>query len=380
MDPRPHASDSPGQIVPHIPLSCSLSFRLADPSDTRDLVIHPGFTPAWFRQHMELDYGPGWHGDPLRRRTSFVEMGRVLNRVFPSLRLGGRPEETPGTISQIRTCAMVAGLFGLPVEYFADNWPANRSVPLADAQADRLEVPPFRDHPLYADLMRQMDVIEREWGEIRGDLNYQGVLNTAFRLRGESIFADMIEAPDRACHILDVVRRTMVAFIDDVHARQRRSGAARGCFVTANCTVNMLSGALYREFVLPHDQALGAHFRPFGIHNCAWRVDPYVEAYSEVGPVAYIDFGLQSDLAQLRRLFPLATRAPMYSPVDLAAKPLSAIGLDLERIHDALGPCHLIVADIEAGTPPERILSFFRLAGEIWRASPDALAPSAGLW
>ena len=68
-------------------------------------------------------------------------------------------------------------------------------------------LPDIESHPLFIDIMRQADIIEREWGPVEGELNYQGVLNTAFRLRGESIFTDMVAAPDRARRVLEVVTR-----------------------------------------------------------------------------------------------------------------------------------------------------------------------------
>ena len=54
------------------------------------------------------------------------------------------------------------------------------------------------------------------------------MLNTAFRLRGEQIFTDMVAAPERAHHVLDVVCRTTMRFADAVYARQARSGVVEG--------------------------------------------------------------------------------------------------------------------------------------------------------
>lgn len=374
--PMPRAAATTDPLIPHIPFSCSLSFEPPEAGDRRTVAIHAGFTPAWFAREAGLDYREPWHNDPRMRHDSFVRMGRALNRAFPALRLGGEPDRMAGSISQIRTCAIMAALFGMPIEYYPGNWPANRGTTLTDAQADAFEPPAFRSLPVYEDLMRQMDLIERDWGPVEGNLNYQGVLNTAFRLRGEAIFTDMLETPERAHRILDTVCRTMMAFAEDVFARQRRSGARRDYFVTANCVVNMLSGDLYREFVLPYDRRLRAHWPVFGIHNCAWRVDPYAEAYATLENLAYVDFGLQSDLAAMKRLFPHATLAPMVSPVDMAAKPLVELHADLRRIRDELGACRLIVADIEAGTPHERITQFFALAAEVWGISPEELVPA----
>lgn len=361
------------RIVPHIPFSASLSFRATD--DEAGPKVHVGFTPRWFAQHMELDYGPQWHRDPPVRLASMRRMGEVLNARFSGLHLGGRPEETRGTISQVETCSVVAALFGQTIRHSRDAWPANEGVPLSDAEAEALRVPDFRSHPLYADLVEQMDVIEREWGAIEGDLNYQGVLNTAFRLRGEAIFMDMAVAPERAHHVLDVVCDTMLAFIGDIYARQRTSGVRRDFFVTANCVVNMISGDFYREFVMPRDRRLAEAWDRFGIHNCAWCVDPYVPAYAEMADLAYLDFGFDSNLAALHHAFPSATLATMYNPVALARNSTDQVCADLERLHASIPGAHLIVADIEAGTPDERVLDVFRLAADVWNVESERLVP-----
>jgi hypothetical protein len=51
----------------------------------------------------------------------------------------------------------------------------------------------------------------------------------------------------------------------------------------------------------------------------------------------------------------------MYTPMDLANKSLEAIRTDLTRIARDYVPCDLVLADIEAGTPDERVLQVLRL-------------------
>jgi hypothetical protein len=367
-------SDSVNTLAPYIPFSCSLVFQ-HEPEDSPACQIFPGFTPAWFLQHMELDYREPWHADPVFRRRSFVEMARVLNAQFPALRLGGDPERAVGSISQVRTCTLMAALFGQDIEYDAKTWPNNRGRPLTDSQADALVAPDFRKAPIFEDLMRQMDLIALEWGLVTGELNFQGVLNTAFRLRGEELFVDMELAPARAHRVLGVVCETMLGVIEAVYARQVKSGVTRDFFVTANCVVNMISAAQYREFVMPYDRKLSAHFPLFGIHNCAWRVDPYAPAYAEIRELGYLDFGFNSDFVLLKKLFPRTTLCAMYSPVALARDSEATVRAELQRLHDAVGRCKIIVADIEAGTPRERLLDFYRIASDVWGLPIGALVP-----
>lgn len=365
------------RLKPYIPFSGSLLFEPEDEADCPACQIHIGFTPKWFRQNAGVEFGERWHTDPDHRWQTYREMGLALNRIFPELRLGGRPEDTVGTISQIRTTAFMGALFGLPVRYFADNWPANDGEPLSDEQADRLTVPEIERAPAFEDLLRQMDHIEHRWGAIRGELNFQGVLNIAFRLRGAAIFTDMMLAPARAHRVLETACETMLRAVAAVRARRARTGAAPNYFVTANCTVNMIAAEQYRAFVQLYDRRLAAQCACFGVHNCAWCVDPYAEAYAEIGPLGYLDFGLTSDLARLKRLFPDTTLAPMVTPMDLVNKPLDALRADLIRLRDAVGRCRIVLADVEAETPPERVLAFYCLAAQVWEQPLETLPAPA---
>ena len=58
-------------------------------------------------------------------------------------------------------------------------------------------------------------------------------------------------------------------------------------------------------------------------------------------------------------------RGLMYTPMDLVNKSLEMIRADLERVARDYAPCDVIVGDIEAGTPDERVLAFLELCGEI---------------
>jgi len=259
--------------------------------------------------------------------------------------------------------------------YFADAWPENKRKLLDDPSAESLEMPDVENHPVFEDLLRQMDIIEREWGRIEGELNYQGVLNTAFRLRGEQIFVDMSEAPNRAHRVLSVVCETMIRLADAVYARQARGGVRKDYFVTSNCVVNMISEAHYRQFIMPYDRRLSEHYPHFGIHNCGWKVDAYAAAYSELGPLGYLDFGIQSDLDLIKRLFPGSTLAVILNPDDLLGRSRSQIEAILHRLRDRLGSCRIIVGSLDGRTDSGEILSFFHAAAAVWRTPVEQLVP-----
>jgi hypothetical protein len=366
----------PSPLYPYVPFAGALVWNRAQADPCR-VKVHVSFSPDWFAARMGLDMGREWHTDPRVRRQSFVDMARALNAEFPPLRLGGDPEAIRGGLSQVHSCAPVAALFGQTVIYSAAAWPENARILLDDAAADSLEPVDAASTPLFEDLARQMDEIEREWGRVDGELNYQGVLNTAFRLRGEKIFLDMLSAPERAHRVLDAVCRTTIGFADAVYERQARSGVVKDYFVTSNCVVNMISEQHYRRFVMPYDRMLAGHFACFGVHNCGWTVDAYARAYSEIGPLGYLDFGIASDLASLRTLFPHTVLTVILNPEDVIGRPQADVRRSLEKLRDKLGTCRILLGSLDAGTPSAEVSAFFDSTASAWGVPVESLVPGA---
>jgi hypothetical protein len=365
---------SPDLVYPYVPFAGALVWN-RDQADPSPVKVHVSFSPDWFAARMGLDMGEDWHWDPLLRRESFAAMARALNTEFPRLRIGGDPDSIRGGISQIANCAPVAALFGQEVMYSSGGWPENNRRLLDDAAADSLEVPDFESGDFFQRLMKQMDAIQEEWGAIDGELNYQGILNTAFRLRGEQIFTDMATAPGRAHHVLDVVCRTTMRFADAVYARQARSGVVKDYFVTSNCVVNMVSENHYRAFVMPHDGRLSEHYAHFGVHNCGWKVDAYAKAYSEIRTLGYLDFGIQSDLQALKGLFPRTVLTVILNPDDVIGRERVEVRRTLEKLRDSLHECRILLGSLDGRTSSAEVDAFFTATAEVWGMPVEQLVP-----
>jgi hypothetical protein len=191
------------------------------------------------------------------------------------------------------------------------------------------------------------------------------MLNNAQRLRGQEIFTDLVMFPERAKHLLDCVCTTMIEAAKRLQLKQQAYEDSPLFFTVSNCLVNMVDAGLYEECLLPFDQRIAGSFDVVGIHNCAWNATPYLEHYSKVPRVAYLDMGIESDMEKARSLFPITRRAIMYTPMDLANKPMNEIRADLERIAGKFGPCDMVAADIESGTPDSRVQAFMDLCDRI---------------
>jgi len=327
-----------------------------------------GFTPLWYRCALGIDFGERWHTDPAYRRDTVVAMRAELARRFPGTRIGGIDRSDPPDLltGTFGACG-VAAIYGIPILYATDNWPNCEHRYLNDEAMDALVPPDLDRNAFFGDLMRQVNWIADHEGRAEGFLNWQGVLNNAYRLRGEQLFCDMLEAPDRARHLFACVAATMLDAAGRLHARQRDTGVHVDFFTVSNCLVNMVSPEQYRDLLLPFDQRIAEAYGCIGIHNCAWTADPYLVHYAAVPHLAYIDMGKDSDLPRARASFPHARRAIMYTPMDLANKSLETIREDVQRMVRDYAPCDLVLADIEAGTPDERVRQILTVCDELNR-------------
>ncbi len=355
-----------GQLVSYIAPAAPATRR---PATGHEPFLRPefGFTPKWYRQTLDYEFGEHWHTDPWYRLYAAVAMRRELDRRFPGLDIGCGAGQSgpPDLLTGVFGGCLVAGIYGIPIRYSPDNWPACEARYLSADQVDRLTPPDLDSNAFFCGLIAQLERIGREFGRIEGYLNWQGVLNNAYRLRGEELFADMLLEPERAKHLFECVATTMMEGAWRVYGRQRQYGLDVRHFTVANCLVNMVSPEQYRELLLPYDRRIAEAFGLIGIHNCAWSATPYLQDYAKVPGVGYVDMGIDSDLAAARRLFPNARRAIMYTPMDLSNKAVGDIEADFERIACRYGPCDIVLADIEAGTPDERVLIAAELCGKI---------------
>ncbi|NUM52291.1 MAG: hypothetical protein HUU46_01485 [Candidatus Hydrogenedentes bacterium] len=318
-----------------------------------------GFTPKWYRDAIGIDFGERWHLDISYRLESLALMRAELDRRFPGAQIGMpryRPDVTDA-LTGVHGACVIAGIYGLPILYRAEQWPVTTGTPLTEEQIATLEPPDLDNSPFFDNLLEHVDDIAAKLGCAAGYINWQGVLNNAHRIRGEELFTDMFTAPELCHHLFNCVCTTMIDATRRLRERQCVSGFDVSFFTVSNCLVNLVSPELYKEFLYPYDRRIAEAFGTLGVHNCAWTADPYLDAYADIPHVAYIDMGLESDLARARHLFPNARRAIMYRPTELADKPMSAIERDMERIAGEFGPCDIVAADIESGTPDERVLA-----------------------
>ena len=346
----------------HIPIGGPARREPADGTEGA-MRVSLGFEPAWFHRRCGVDFSEKWHKDPYYRYDSLRIMKAELVRSFPTVTDWdlANPQDL-ATISGIYGINIITSLYGLPVIYAADRWPVlSHAKKLSVAEIEALSADKLLQSPFVEKLLRQMDIIQSEWGKIHGYLNWQGVLNNAFHYRGQEIFIDFYDRPEFVHQLFATLCEVMIRLTRMVQEKQRQSGFTIDQFSVSNCVVNMISPGAYREFVYPHDRKIALSFERFGVHTCNWDITPYIHVLRELPNLGYLDMGMMSDLKKVRSMFPDARRAVMYSPVTLQDAPLNVIEDDMRRIYAELAPCDIIMADVQAVTPDERVNAIIKI-------------------
>ena len=342
----------------HIPIS-GPARREATNGTESDMRVSLGFEPAWYHKRYGVDFSERWHKDAFYRYESLVKMKRELCQRFPSVSYWNENyKDDLATISGCYGAYVIPKIFGFPLIYKEDRWPEidKSKEKLSIEEIEKLDVDEILSSPFIEEIFHQMDIIEAEWGKIHGYLNWQGVLNNAFILRGEDIFTDFYDRPVFMHLFFSTICNVMIKLAQKVQKRQRDSGFYINHFCVSNCTVNMVSPKIYREFLLPYDKKIAeSGFERFGMHTCNWNVTPYLEEIKKLPKVGYLDMGIMSDMKKVKEMFPEARRAVMYSPVRLQEASLNEIRKDMEKIYSELSPCDIVMADIQATTSDERV-------------------------
>ena len=354
------------QLRNHIPISAPARRESADGTES-DMRVSLGFEPAWFHRRCGIDFFERWHKDPYYRYKSLKTMKAELIEAFPTVsHWDFSYEDDLATISGCYGAYVIPKVFGIPLIYATDRWPVfDPEKKLSVGEIGRLDVEKLLEGSFVEELFRQMDAIESEWGKIHGYLNWQGVLNNAFHIRGQDIFLDLHDKPDFVHDFFSSICEVMIRLAKMVQERQRKSGFYINQFSVSNCTVNMVSPEVYREFVFPHDKRIALNFERFGVHTCNWDITPYSEALKELPNLGYLDMGMMSDMAKVKKVFPGTRRAVMYSPTALHDTLIETIKGDMVKIRDELAPCDIVMADIQASTPDRRVNELLEICRDL---------------
>ena len=150
-----------------------------------------------------------------------------------------------------------------------------------------------------------------------GRATIHGVLTTAQKLCGETVFMDMLTEPAKCMRLLNWIADAYIVLcrhfaqvadlpITDVHVGE--------------CSCCMVSPALVEEFVAPATSRIGEALGPVRFHSCGTSTH-LLKAFAKIDRLRSLDLGSETSIRKAREIFGLEmpiTIAP--SPHDMSAE------------------------------------------------------------
>ena len=354
------------QLRAYIPIGAPLNWEPTEGSEP-DMRLVVSFTVKWLNKRMGLDYTQRFHTDPVHRFSILSRLKSEIKKAFPEIPyFFEHGEEELNTISGVYGVCFMPMLYGLPAQYSPHDWPNMKyGRHLSEEQIKNLKPFEPENNPFMEAFLKQLELMETLYGPIDGYTNFQGVLNTAFRVRGNDIFTDMTDDPGFAGYLFEHVADTTEKAAKLIQRRQRESGFYADSFCSSNCVVNMVSPVDYEKFILPHDTRLSQQFKLYGMHTCNWVVDPYVENIKKIERLEYLDFGFASNLETIGREFKNTRKNVFYNPIFLMQKSWDEIKNDAEYIKRTISPCDICLSDIDDSVSDKLINKFAELINSL---------------
>jgi hypothetical protein len=303
--------------------------------------------PAWWHHHEGITFDEDFFFHPARRVEVERKMERALWERWGRFGLGSDHDRDLPQIGAVHLAAgfLVSEMLGCRVEYSEDAAPQ-----VVPANVDTLKIAPddALNSPPMAKLRRLADLLRAEHGGLSGDVNWSGVLNVALDLRGQTLFMDMIDAPDEVARFLGGIAEVLQRFTAEIRLATGTTSISvnrnvghfrRPVHLHSECSHVMISVADYERFLMPFDAAWSQERRPFGIHYCGKDPHRYAESFAKLPHLDFLDVGWPGDVAKLRAHLPRTFLNIRYSPVEIARQPPDEIRRTIRRlVHDSANP------------------------------------------
>lgn len=343
-----------------------LNWRLVpDDPDRDNIVIVTGFMPSWWTKEYGITFGSDFHLNPDVHRNTLSRMEAILRERFGDLPnfYCGDNYATSHAMERRYGDALIPALFGCSVSFEdASGHPYADGLNLNDVEASNLTVPDMRNHPVTKLLFPDHKNTDFQ---TTGELGFEGVINIAYKLRGQELFIDMMSNPQRAHHIFEVVWETIDKFVHMVRDWQDPMHVKPTYFVNCDCVVNMISGEMYKNQLLEYEKRFSESFDIFGIHTCNWNIDPYLDALSELEGLAYLDMGADSDIEKVHKLFPDLSLSVFFHPEKLRNLLEQEIKKEIKELGKRIGKGYILFSDLEVGTTDSQIRAAYEAAANL---------------
>lgn len=157
----------------------------------------------------------------------------------------------------------------------------------------------FFDEQIHSAKGGQLVAIPPFFWDGSGRAAIHGVLTSAQKFYGETVFMDMVTQPRRCVEIMDWIAEAYVILC-------RHFAQAAGVTITdihvGECSSCMVSPALVEEFVVPATSRIGRALGPVRLHSCGASTH-LLEAFAGIENLGSLDLGGETSISRAREIF-----------------------------------------------------------------------------
>ncbi len=351
-------------------------------TDQPNVPVEFVFNPNWWFRNYGISFDRQFYFDKEARIANDVLMRRALYERFGL----GEPHPQPRPVIGSMHVAggfVVPALLGVEIRFAPNEAPWQVSSNLSREHVLALKVPELESTWPMNELIRQMDSLREEFGYVVGDVNTDGVLNTALQVRGQQLFVDMLEDVALVEHLFAVVAETQASVLEYLRQRTGTCSVAVNrsilnvdptLYIHPNCSVQMISPALFQQRLLPCELLLARRLRPYGVHHCGNNTHLFAHLYAQTG-ARFLDVGWGSDVSRVRATLPQTFLNLRLSPMRMLNEPASTIREDVARLLAAAGDKQNVgvcCINMDYGTPDGNVRAVLEVA------SAERLRPTLG--
>ena len=288
----------------------------------KEVPISLYWTPEWWDCHYHA--ATPRPDAPLQAELEKIYLGR-LRFLFEQFGSFGIGQENPALDGgQIATVIrygndLIPALLGAKLD-FAMAWGFFPRFRRLD-EVRGLRAVDIRNHPEGEWLICRKEEMIKRYGSASQCVDIASVVNHAFRILGQDIYADILDHPEEVRALFEVIIETMrsaYGLLDELFDDMDP-------VPIGNCNVTMMGPALYEQSVLEYDArqnrfAADRHDVPprMALHHCDVPVDRFVESYARLPGVASLQASFESDIKAAKSRITGSKFSAMVSPRALA--------------------------------------------------------------
>jgi hypothetical protein len=299
----------------------------------KKLPVEIVFHPSWWYKHTGITFDRDFFFHPKRRVECERRMELELYNRFGRYGMGADRNKDIPQVGAVHLASgyLLSEMLGCEVIYSESAPP---QVVCANRQELEADVEGAFCSPACRKLEALIAALQSQYGYVRGDVNWSGVLNLALDLRGESIFMDIMLDAEKVKQYfgqLAAVIEKFTGYLEgltgstSISVNRNVINLPKPVLLHSECSHTMISEEMYEEFLLPIDARWSRAHVAFGIHHCGKDPHRFAQAYAKLPHLAFLDVGWGGNVKLLREHLPNTFLNIRLDPVTIGSQSASEI-------------------------------------------------------